>query len=675
MQYPFLVNIDYVIAALCICAVIFAAAKKKFGVISDSNRMFYNMLIWIMISSVADIGLNIAKSYPKFLNGWAIIIGRMAYSVGLAILCMYIYSYVKTYVLEVKLESRFKIIRTDYVAYGLFFAFLAVTLTDPLTHWVISVNEEGETVLGPLYYMCFIAPLIWIVIDIVVVLHYRKCYSKPQLMAVLSVSFCCMTFTIVELILKSRVLLSMFGIALSTIVVQLSLETPDTSKLLTTIEELGASKKEAEISKDYALITQRKAEEAQKLAEQARAQAEQAKLEAEKANRAKSEFLARMSHEIRTPMNAIMGMNEAIIDETDDPAVKEHALDAYHSATALLGIINDILDFSKIESNRMEITPCDYKLSDFVRNLHTMFDAKAEEKSLKLTFDVEGGLPNGLNADDMKIRQIMVNLISNAIKYTDLGSVSVTIKKGGESHDPDYVNILYSVKDTGRGIKEENIPKLFDAFERIDAKATRSIEGTGLGMSIVSRLLGLMNSQIYVKSEFGEGSEFFFTLRQKITDTTPISEASVRNVADEHKEKPVIVAPWANVLVVDDNVINLRVFTTLLRKTEIKFTPIMSGAEAVELCARKKFDVIFMDHFMPEMDGIEAMNLIRAKDGPNYATPIVVLTANAVKGTYEEYLHLGFDDVAYKPATLAGLNDVLVKFLGDKNPDESESLN
>lgn len=636
MQYPLSCNIDFAIAALAFCTAIYITCRNKYGVISRANKCYYRILMSVIIACISDVILNVGKTYPQVWNGHFVVLGRMAYSVSLSVMLVFICQYVTAYTEQVEGKTNLDIVWADYATYIIAGLFAIASIIDPFTKWITYVNDAGEYVSGPLYYIVFIVPCLSTVIDAIVVIRYKKCYSRFQFIAVLAMGSFCVFFILLEMFLSSKYVLSMFGVSLACLLLQMSLETPDTSKLYETIDELEKSEKEAEA----------------------------AKIEAEKANRAKSDFLARMSHEIRTPMNAIMGMNEIIINETTEENVKEHAEDAYKSSTALLGIINDILDFSKIESDRMEIVPGNYRLSDFVKILRTMFETKAHDKNLSITFDIDGTLPNGLYADDMKIRQVMVNLISNSIKYTDRGNVTVSIKRIGDADHDDMVDILYNVKDTGRGIRESDLPKLFDVFERIDAKANRNIEGTGLGMSIVSRLLLLMDSKIEVKSEFGKGSEFSFVLRQVVTDHTPVSAAESVNISQDKHSVDVIKAPNAKVLVVDDNPVNLRVFTTLLKKTEIKFTPVLSGTEAINVCSHNKFDLIFMDHFMPELDGVEAMKQIRAQEGPNSETPIIVLTANAVKGTEEEYRNLGFDDVAYKPATLAGLNEVLNRYLG-----------
>lgn len=387
--------------------------------------------------------------------------------------------------------------------------------------------------------------------------------------------------------------------------------------------------------------------------------------EANRANRAKSDFLARMSHEIRTPMNAIMGMNEIIKKTTTEPIIRDYAEDAYNAATGLLGTINDILDFSRIESGHMEIVEDYYRLNLFLENIYNLFALRAEDKGLAFILDIDSQLPAELYGDELRMRQILVNLLSNAVKYTDSGTI--TLRAKCVARRDDAVDVRYEIIDTGRGIKQEDIQTLFEAFGRIDERNNRNIEGTGLGMNITTSLLQLMNSKLELDSEFGKGSNFSFTITQGIRSNDRLGRFRPGTVSfTGDVEAPAYVNPNGLILVVDDNVVNLKVLSALLQETQMKIVSVTSGELALRSCLRKKFDIIFMDHYMPGMDGVEAFKAIRTQEnGLNRETPVVALTANAIKGADEEYKAIGFNDVVYKPTTQKDLNEVLLRQLGN----------
>ncbi len=388
---------------------------------------------------------------------------------------------------------------------------------------------------------------------------------------------------------------------------------------------------------------------------------EQAKLAAEQANRAKSDFLAKVSHEIRTPINAILGMDEMILRESQEDHVKEYATDIKSSTNNLLNIINDILDASKIESGKMEIVPVKYDMGKILKDLYHMFDIKARDSKLTLQFDIDSSIPSGYIGDDVRIRQILSNLLSNAIKYTKEGSVILTIR--GRTEDNKAI-LSFSVKDTGIGIKEEDIDKLFFAYERMDKKQNHYVEGTGLGLNITVQLLKLMGSELQVTSEYGTGSEFFFELEQEITDFSPIKDykdtKSQTEESGQYKEN--YYAPNARILVVDDNAINRKVFMHLLKDTRIQIDEAESGQQGITLLEQEHYDIIFLDHMMPEMDGIEALAIMREKPfGKD--VPIIMLTANAIIGAKEQYLEQGFDGFLSKPIVLNELHTIIKKHL------------
>ena len=399
---------------------------------------------------------------------------------------------------------------------------------------------------------------------------------------------------------------------------------------------------------------------------QSRKQIEQMQLlkaNAEKANRAKSEFLARMSHEIRTPINAVIGMNEMVLRESSEEDVKKYSMDIKTSAHALLGIINDILDFSKIESGKMEIVPTEYEFNSMLNDLYNIFSLRAQENGLRFDVSVEPSLPSKLYGDDLRIRQVLVNLLANAVKYTRKGTV--TFEVTGERDGEDVI-LHFTVRDTGIGIRQEDIPKLFSAFERIDEEKNRNIEGTGLGMNISMQLLRLMNTDLHVESVYGEGTRFFFALRQGVVNAEPIGsfQERARRAAKEHNYHASFTAPEGEILLVDDNRVNRRVFCGLLKQTQVKITDVGSGRECLDHIRQKHYDIIFLDHMMPEMDGMETMEHMKEmEDNLCRETPVIMLTANAIMGAKEQYLAAGFDDFLAKPIDQTKLERLMMHWM------------
>ena len=397
--------------------------------------------------------------------------------------------------------------------------------------------------------------------------------------------------------------------------------------------------------------------------QQAKIQAEEARKDAIAADEAKGKFLAHMSHEIRTPINAVLGMDTMILRETQEPQIKEYALDIQNAGKSLLALINDILDFSKIESGKLEIIHVEYDFNSLIHDISNMLKAKAEAKNLKLNIFLNEKLPSRLLGDDVRIRQVLINLLNNAIKYTQKGSVILRIDgrtEGGK------VVLDFSVEDTGIGIKEEDIIKLFQAFQRIEEKRNRNIEGTGLGLNITTQLLGLMGSKLQVESEYGKGSRFYFSLEQQIVDDSPVGnlEERIRKQATEYDYTTTFVAPDAHVLVVDDNIVNLKVFVSLLRQTKINVDVADGGYSGLKQIMQNHYDLIFLDHMMPEMDGIEVLHKMKTMEThKNQTTPVVALTANAITGAKEMYLREGFDAFLSKPINPEKLEQTIVQLL------------
>lgn len=392
---------------------------------------------------------------------------------------------------------------------------------------------------------------------------------------------------------------------------------------------------------------------------------EEYRIKADEANKAKSQFLSSMSHEIRTPINAIIGFNEMISRESDDGSILAYTEKITTSSNNLLSLVNDILDFSKIEAGKMEIVPVEYDLNEIISEMWDMTSVRARGKSLCLDFKINPRIPSRLYGDAVRVRQLMVNLLTNAVKYTPEGTVTLELDFDNESDDSIRLNV--AVKDTGIGINPTEIDKLTEAFERIDVKRNSTIEGTGLGLSIVGKILALMDSKLEVSSIYGEGSTFSFSIIQKVVSREGVGtfEPKIKEVVEKKKTGPLFVAPNAEILAVDDNDINRMIVKDLLKRTKVSVELAEGGKQAFEMAKVKKYDVILMDHRMPEIDGIQALHMIK-EEGVNIDTPVIMVTANAEPELEELYRKEGFAASLRKPIVGEELEATLDQFLPDK---------
>ncbi len=389
------------------------------------------------------------------------------------------------------------------------------------------------------------------------------------------------------------------------------------------------------------------------------------KEEVEQLARSKDTFFANMSHEIRTPINTIIGLNEMTLREDISEEIAENAINIQNASKMLLTTINDILDLSKLESGKMEIVPTQYEVSAMFSDLVNLIWIRAQQKELEFKVDIDPEIPSMLYGDEVRIKQIITNMLTNAVKYTQEGSVTLSAK--GERLSPNQFLLRISVIDTGMGIRKDNLDDLFNSFKRVDEKANRNIEGTGLGLSIAKQLIEMMGGSISVDSVYHKGSTFTIELQQRIVNSTPIGTinfAAQRQLSRRSAYKQVFHAPDARILVVDDNDMNRMVAIKLLRGTKIQVETVSSGKECLKKTAENSYHVILMDHMMPEMDGEETLNAVRNQTrGYCQKTPIIALTANVMSNAEQIYQNMGFDGYLAKPINAMLLEATLLKYL------------
>ena len=418
--------------------------------------------------------------------------------------------------------------------------------------------------------------------------------------------------------------------------------------------------------------------------EQERQIAEQQKREVEQIARSKDTFFANMSHEIRTPINTIIGLNEMILREDISDEIAENAINIQNASKMLLTTINDILDLSKLESGKMDIVPTQYEISSMFSDLVNLIWIRAHQKNLEFKVDIDPDIPSMLYGDEVRIKQVVTNMLTNAVKYTESGSVTLSAK--GERVAADQILLRISVEDTGMGIRKESLDDLFRSFKRVDESDNRNIEGTGLGLTISKQLIEMMGGRITVDSVYHKGSVFTVELKQRIVNVRPIGVinfAAQKQLSQRAVYRQSFIAPDARILVVDDNSMNLMVVVKLLRDTKVKVDTAESGKDALKKTAENTYHVILMDHMMPDMDGAATLRAVRSQTkGFCQKTPVIALTANVMSDAEQVYQNMGFDGYLAKPISaplleaglLKYLPPALIEYMAQDDDDESEEM-
>ncbi|WP_024865358.1 ATP-binding protein [Butyrivibrio sp. FCS014] len=623
-MYDFLrehqLNIMMSLASICGIITLFVFISKSIP--KERKRALLLIEINAMFLLGADRAAYIYRGDMSTLGYWMVRISNfIVFFTTLAIVYsfnMYLRDHLKN-TLKLDPLPRRLMVGDILIAFG-----LLNLVVSQFTGWYYYFDAANLYHRGPGFYISMFIPLLILIIQLTLILQYRKLMRQFVLYPLL-------IFTVLPLVAS---IAQIFAYGLS----------------LTNMTIVGT----AVVVYIFDLIDlNRMSEEKEK---------------AERANDAKSRFLANISHELRTPINTIMGMDEMILreDPTDVPkpyflSVVGYAIDIKTASESLLSLINDLLDMSKIESGKMHLVEEQYSLEDMLRSIVTMIRVRSGEKDLTFTVDVDEDLPKGLFGDDKKIKQVILNLLTNAVKYTESGGF--LFKISAESFSGEYCDIRISVKDSGIGIKPEDMDRLFSRYERLDEEKNISVQGTGLGLDISRHFVEMMGGKIWCESVYGEGSEFIVTLRQKITDDTPIGQFKERLEAENKGPYvPQFVAPDAEVLVVDDNPMNLSVIRSLLKATRVFVTTASSGEECLEKIKYGKFNVVLLDHMMPGMDGIETVERIR-EIHPDL--PVYALTANATSGE-EFYISKGFNGYLSKPIDSLTLEKTIMKHIPEE---------
>ncbi|MBQ1849406.1 MAG: response regulator [Lachnospiraceae bacterium] len=634
-------NIDFEIMGLLIMIVVGYHFHVNYAVRTRSDKAFAK-LVWLIIGAqLLDMITAITFSFqdPK-LNTINMIMTIGYYLCAFATAVAF-ERYVTTYVFAEKQPRTL----FNTLGKGISIAYAIHCLINPITHWAFYFEPDGTYVHGPLYILGYILPAMYAMEALYYIIRYHKRFAKKQWIS--SVAFVGVVFgaMILQLLVLTDVYLTFGLVPVALLMILFSLETPDYRKLMKTMDEL-----------------------------------EQARQVAMQANRVKSDFLANMSHEIRTPINAILGFDEMILRESKEEAIRSYGMNIKSSGHTLLSLVNDILDLSKIEAGKMEIVNAEYDVACMLSDLLKMISPRAADKGLKLSWEIDEAIPSRLLGDEVRVAQVLTNLMTNAVKYTLRGEVTLRVKL--QKTEGDQATLLFEVQDTGMGIKEEDRDKLFSEFGRIEDAKNHKIEGTGLGLPISQKCLRLMGSELLFESVYRVGSRFHFELTQGIADATPIGdfdrarEGAIVNEAVFHED---FIAPDARILAVDDVEMNLKVFRGLLKASKIMIDVAGSGEVAIEKIKKRHYDCIFMDHQMPVMDGIETLQKLQ-KESPESIkdTPVIALTANAIAGAREQYLQKGFADYLAKPINGWELSALLHKWLPQEKllpvPEREEEI-
>lgn len=621
-----LYNINYEVAAIAYLVVLNLYIRIQYTAESQGNRYFRRLAAIMLLAVILDVATAASISYYQYIPIWLNMALNTAYFLADTILEYYFIMYC--------LCAAFGTAKKRYIphiARGIVLLCVVFLFINIFTGWIFYFDENGYQ-HGAIYIIVHVLPIIVIALTSGMMLFNFPKFNKKQRISIILYILVLTSGPVVQL-MHPEVLFVLFTISVGLLLLMFAMETPDYQALTRTMNELRKTRDEAE----------------------------EAMAAAQNASRAKTYFLSSISHEIRTPINAILGYNEMLLRDPDKNDAAQYCMNIQSAGKTLLSMISDMMDYTEMETGSLSIEKSNYSTMSMISDIAVFGGYCANKKEIEFRLNIDPNLPRELHGDSARITRIFSNLLSNSVKYTDFGHVEIVMKWEPESNSAGW--IYGEVSDTGIGMHDEDITNITSAFRRVDSRRNQNIQGLGLGLTIVTKLLAMMNSELKIESEYGKGTTVSFRLKQSIVDAEPLGEI---DMLARKSEKSVIhagyTAPDARLLAVDDNSMNLELYRGILKETKIQIDTAVNGVEALELISRYKYDLIILDHMMPLMDGMETLRTIK-KQNLCSDVPILVITANAVSGERSVYLNAGFVDYLTKPVSGHQLLETVRKHL------------